>query len=175
MALYYTVSIEYHSGKRDPELLTVSNTDPATNTFTVMRWGESGRVARFDSSYGVNKLLLPVDLSQAQCNGQACGRGKYLVTAVTAHPWHASDAYPADGQPGAPENGWPAAGPGTIATEPMVGFTFMGEKEAYAVGWGHREHSTSAALSPLPRGADKAHFLVPATMQGLPATGMPAA
>lgn len=110
---------------------------PTTNTFTIMRWsggwGGTNRVAQFDNSDGTRKLLLPVDLSQANCNGDRCLRGKFLVTAVTAHPWHANSAYPAEGEEGYPENGWPEAGPGTRATPSLVGFTFMGE--AGRGGW----------------------------------------
>lgn len=98
VAQRYTVNIEYHSGKRDPVGL------PA---FTVNR-GD----AQFDSSYSIRKLLLPVDLADAECNGAACGRGKFLVTGVTAHPWH--DAADLDGD-------------GTQTAPPLVGFTFMGE------------------------------------------------
>lgn len=104
---------------------------PTTSTFTIMRWGGgwggTNRVAQFDNSDGTRKLLLPVDLSQATCNGDRCLRGKFLVTAVTAHPWHADSAYPTEGQEGYPENGWPEAGPGTRVAPALVGFTFMGE------------------------------------------------
>ena len=104
---------------------------PTTSTFTIMRWGGgwggTNRVAQFDNSDGTRKLLLPVDLSQATCNGDRCLRGKFLVTAVTAHPWHADSAYPTEVQEGYPENGYPEAGPGTRVAPALVGFTFMGE------------------------------------------------
>ena len=68
--------------------------NPATTSFVVPRWGGSGLVAYVQGT----KLVLPVDLSQAVCRTAdstpvPCGAGKYLVTSVTALPWHDSILY----------------------------------------------------------------------------------
>lgn len=116
VAHYYTMDIEYQSGKRDPVLL------PA---FTINR-GD----AQFDDSDGIRKLLLNVDLADVECNGSPCGRGKFLVTRVTAHPWHAAADLEGDGTQTAP---------------PLVAFTFMGE-EPEAGPWAGRAGSAGKLL-----------------------------
>lgn len=72
--------------------------NPATTSFIVPRWGGSGLVAYVQGSGSSAKLVLPVDLSQAVCRTESshpvpCGAGKYLVTSVTALPWHDSSLY----------------------------------------------------------------------------------
>lgn len=94
---------------------------PAHTTFTVMRWGGTNRVARLEGSGENLKLVLPIDLSKGtNCGAVAnspCGRGKYLVTSVTAYRWTTGGSFTSD-----------SAGtkPSTARINPP--YTFVGEE-----------------------------------------------
>lgn len=70
------------------DMTLATESAPTTTEFMVPR-----TAATFDSS---NKLVLTVDLSQADCrtggsaDANKCGDGKYLVKSVTAYPWSGS-------------------------------------------------------------------------------------
>lgn len=68
---------------------------PTTTNYTVPR---SAASLNFDNS----RLLLPIDLSQANCRSDGiandkCTRGKYFVKRITAHPWFDSGYGGGDG------------------------------------------------------------------------------
>lgn len=90
---------------------------PTTDTFTVMRWGGTNRVAYTDPA-DVTKLVLPIDLSKSSKCGAAqnsqCGNGKYVVKQVKAFPWSNGGSYVSTGAAVA------------LAT-PRTAFTFVGE------------------------------------------------
>lgn len=84
---------------------TTDPLNPATTKFIVLR-----SAATLNS--GNTKLELPINLPLANCRDtgtaaeRQCGRGKYLVKSVTAHPW---------------------SGSGTSAVGAMSSFFFVGE------------------------------------------------
>lgn len=98
----------------------------AATAFTIMRWSGWGGVTGVNSAVDdsdPNKLVLPIDLSQAACrkdgsnNDVPCDNGKYLVKSVTAHRWLNGGGFRSGTDPGSTKT---SAGPRTQ-------FTFVGE------------------------------------------------
>lgn len=96
----------------DISFLSTSPLPASTTSFVVPRWG-GARVQ------GAN-LVLPINLSQGSClAGAACTSGKFLVTKVTAHPWHTT-GYGGD---------YTAGLTGTQPAGPLPTFTYLGEHD----------------------------------------------
>ncbi|PRW20926.1 fibronectin type III domain-containing [Chlorella sorokiniana] len=93
-----------------------------TNAFTVMRWGGTSSVATVEGTAPDQKLVLSIDLSQADCRTggtdaqNKCGNGKYVVRQVKAFGWDNGGSYLSTSS-------------GVGLASPRTAFTFVGDPE----------------------------------------------